>query len=242
MHDQMGIRDAVVDLLDALDGQDVTGRRTGELVGAVGGTNGDRQGVALGVLHEVGSLVRVGQQLVVGQLAFGTGAVFLAGHAGFQGTQAAQLAFHGHTTGVGDLGDLGGHVTVVVVAGRGLHVGHQGAVHHHRAEAGLDGAQADRRLGAVVLVQHDRDVRILLDGGNDVVTQEGLAGVLAGTGGGLNDHRGVDRGGRFHDRVDLFHVVGVVRRHAIAVLGGMVQQLTKGDQCHGFLLNGIGLT
>jgi hypothetical protein len=43
--------------------------------------------------------------------------------------------------------------------------------------------------GAVVLVHAHRDVRELLDRGQDQVAQEGGAGVLAGTGGRLHDHR-----------------------------------------------------
>jgi hypothetical protein len=65
VHDQVGVRDARVDLLDALDGEDVAGRRTGELVGAVGGADGDGERVDAGLLDEVGGLFRVGQQLAV---------------------------------------------------------------------------------------------------------------------------------------------------------------------------------
>jgi hypothetical protein len=65
VHHQMGVGDAGVDLLDALDGQDVAGGRAGELVGAVRGADGDGQGVDAGLLDEVGGLFRIGQQLVV---------------------------------------------------------------------------------------------------------------------------------------------------------------------------------
>ena len=42
MHDQMGIRNTGVDFLDALDGEDVACRWTGELVSTVAGANRDR--------------------------------------------------------------------------------------------------------------------------------------------------------------------------------------------------------
>ena len=42
----------------------------------------------------------------------------------------------------------------------------------------------------------------------------------------------VCRGG-LHDRLDLLQVVDVERRHAVAVLGGVVEQLAQGDECHG---------
>ena len=69
MHHQVGVRDARVDFLDALDRQGVPGRRLGELVGAVAGADGDGQGVDLGLLHEVGGFFRIGQQLAVVQHA-----------------------------------------------------------------------------------------------------------------------------------------------------------------------------
>ncbi len=84
MHHQVGIRDAGVDLLDPVDGQDVAGGRPGELVGAVTGADGDRQGIAMGVLDELRRLFRVGQHLVMAELAGGANAVFLAGLTGFQ--------------------------------------------------------------------------------------------------------------------------------------------------------------
>ena len=84
MHDQVGIRDACMDFLDALDSQDVTGRRACELVCAMAGTDGDRQGVTLGILDELGGLFGVGQQLVMRQHALGAGTVFLASHTRFQ--------------------------------------------------------------------------------------------------------------------------------------------------------------
>ena len=99
----------------------------GELVGAVGGADGDGQGVHLGGLDEFGGLVGVGQQLVVGQHAFGAVAVFLLAVAGLQGTQAAQFAFHGHAHGVGHFHHFAGHVHVVLEAGRGLAVGASGS-------------------------------------------------------------------------------------------------------------------
>jgi len=49
----MGVRDAVVNLLDALDGQDVARGRTREFVGAVAGADGDGQGVDLGIPDEL---------------------------------------------------------------------------------------------------------------------------------------------------------------------------------------------
>ncbi|MCY1522187.1 hypothetical protein D9M68_570320 [compost metagenome] len=229
-----------MDFLDAVDGEDVAGRRLGELVGAVAGADGDGQGVHLGLLDEVGGLFRVGQHLAVVQDALGADAVFFTGLAGFQAAQAAQLAFHGHAAGVGEGYGLLGHADVVVVVGRGLAVFLQRAVHHHRAEAQLDRALADVRAGAVVLVHAHRDVREFFDGSQDQVAQEGRAGVFAGTGGSLHDHRGVGLVGRFHDGAHLFQVVDVESRNAVAEFGGVVQHLAHADECHGVSVSRVG--
>jgi hypothetical protein len=71
-----------------------------------------------------------------------------------------------------------------------------------------------------------------LRGGQDLVAQEGLAGVFAGAGRGLHDHRGIDLGG-FHDGPDLFQVVDVEGGQTVAVFGGVVEQLAHGNERHG---------
>jgi hypothetical protein len=124
------------------------------------------------------------------------------------------------------------HLDVVFIAGDRLAVFHQRAVHHHRSEAGLDGGHADRGRLAVVLVHHDRDVRIGFDRGRDQVAQEGFAGIFAGAGRGLHDHRRADFIGRCHDGADLLEVVDVEGGQAVAVFSGMVQQLTHGYERH----------
>ena len=62
---------------------------------------------------------------------------------------------------------------------------------------------------------------------------EGLAGVLAGAGAGLQDDRRADLVGRGHDRLHLLEVVDVEGGDAVAVLGGVVEQLAHGDERHG---------
>jgi hypothetical protein len=87
---------------------------------------------------------------------------------------------HGH--------HAGGGVDVVLVAGGGFAVFAERAVHHHRAEAGLDGAEADAGRRAVVLVHTDGDVRVGFQRGQNQVAQKRLAGVLARTGRALQNH------------------------------------------------------
>ncbi len=175
---------------------------------------------------EVGGLVDVGQQLLAGHGAVGAVAVFLVALHGFERTEHAQFGFDGHADRVRELDDFSRDFDVVFVAGDALAVGFERAVHHHRGEARADRGHADGRRLAVILVHDDRDVRIGFDGGVDQVAQEGFAGVLARAGRGLHDHRAVDRVGGSHDGLHLFEVVDVECRQAVAVFGGMVQQLT----------------
>ncbi|CFO28703.1 Uncharacterised protein [Bordetella pertussis] len=229
MHHQVGVGQAGVDFLDARDRQDVAGGLAGELVGAVAGADGDGQRVELGAAHEIGGLLGVGQQLFHGQLAVGAVAVFLVALHGFQRAQATQFAFDRHAQLVGHVHHFLGDVDVVVVVGDGLAVFFQRAVHHHAGKAQVDGALTNRGRLAVVLVHDDRDVGVRLDGGLDEVFQEAFAGIFAGAGRGLHDHRAVGLGGGFHDGLDLLQVVDVESGNAVAVLGGVVEQLAHGN-------------
>jgi hypothetical protein len=106
VHDQVGVRDAGVDFLDAVDGEDVAGRLLGELVGAVAGADGDGQRVAVGLLDEVGGLLDVGQQLFAGHVAFGAVAVFLVALHGFERAEHAEFGFDGNADGVREFDHL----------------------------------------------------------------------------------------------------------------------------------------
>ena len=141
--------------------------------------------------------------------------------------QAAQLTLHRNAAGVREFDHFARNFDVVLVAGRGFAVFAQAAVHHHRAKARLDGAKAHARRGAVVLVHTNRDVRVHLDRGSDEVAQKGLTGIGACPGRALQNHRAVDRRRGLHDGLHLLQVVDVESRQAVAVFGGVVQQLTQ---------------
>ena len=85
----------------------------------------------------------------------------------------------------------------------------------------------------MVLVHDQRDVRVGLGGGQDQVLDEGLAGVFAGAGGGLQDDGCADFVGCGHDGLHLLQVVDVEGWDAVAVFSGVVQQLAHGDERHG---------
>ncbi len=78
----------------------------------------------------------------------------------------------------------------------------------------------------MVLVQDDGDLREHLHGGGDHVTNHDVAGVRPRAAARLQDDRRVDRVGRLHDGQHLLHVVDVECGHAVAVFGGVVQQLS----------------
>src|SRR5450830_79069 len=233
VHHQMGVRDAGVDFLDAVDRQDIAGRLAGELVSAMRSTDGDCQRVALGALHEVGRLGDVGQQLLACHRAFSTVAVFLVALHGFQRTEHAQFRFHRHADGVREFHHFTRHFHVVFVGSDRLAVGFQRTVHHDGREARADGAHADGWRLAMVLMHDNRNVWVGFDGSVDQVTQERFACVLACASGRLHDHRAVERIGGSHDGLHLLQVIDVESRDAITVFGGMVQQLTHGYERHG---------
>ena len=105
MHDQMRVGQAAVDFLDHVHGQHVAVRLARELVGAVAGAHGDGQRVDAGLVHEIDGLIGIGQQLVVGELAFGAVAVFLFAHAGFERAEHAEFAFDRDADPMGHVGD-----------------------------------------------------------------------------------------------------------------------------------------
>jgi hypothetical protein len=97
----------------------------------VAGADGNGQRVELRGLHELGGFLGVGEQRGVVEHAFCADAVLFTGHAGFERTQAAQLAFDRDADLVRQLHDLAGHVDVVVEGRRRLAVFVQRTVHHH---------------------------------------------------------------------------------------------------------------
>jgi hypothetical protein len=63
------------------------------------------------------------------------------------------------------------------------------------------------------------------NGSQDEVAQERGTGVFAGTGGGLDNYRGIGLVGGFHDGAHLFEVVDVEGGYTVTMLGGVVEEL-----------------
>ena len=236
------LRNARMDRLDAFDVEDIAGRRPRELVRAVRRADRDRERIDAGFRDEIRGLLGIGQQLRMIEHAFGAGTVFLARRAGFERAEATELAFDRHADRVRHVDDAARDRHVVFVTRRRLHVFLQRAVHHHAGEAGADRRLAHRRARAVILMQAHRNLRVLFDRREHEMTQERLARIAARAGRCLQDHRAVDFFGGLHDRVDLLHVVDVERGQAVAVFGGVVEELLERDEGHGGSLEKIGVS
>ena len=133
---------------------------------------------------------------------------------------------------------LAGDLDVVFVAGNGFAVGLQAAIHHHRTEAQVDRALADRRTLAVVLVHDQRNMGVGLDGRLDQVLDKGFTRVFARTSTGLQNNRRTGFVCRRHDRLHLLEVIDVKGRNAVAVGGRVVEQLAHGNEGHKCFLPG----
>ena len=200
------------------------------------GADGNRQCVELGALDEIGCLLGVGQHLFARHGGVGAVAIFLVALHGFQTAQAAEFAFHGNASGVRQIDHLARDFNVVLVAGDGLAIGHQRAVHHDRAETQVDRALANVGVLTVVLVHDQRNMRIGLDRRQNQMLDEGLTRVLAGARAGLQDDWRANLLGRRHDGLHLFQVVDIESRNAVAVGRGMVEQFAHGNKSHDGIL------
>ena len=201
----------------------------GELVRAVAGADGDGERIDARFGDESLGFVRIGEQLIVRQHAFGAVAVFLFAVARFERAEAAELAFDGDALGVGQLAHFARDFDVVVEVGRRLAVFFERAVHHDGGEVVVDRALARGRAVAVVLVHADRKLGIELGRGEHEVLQVVVLRVGAGAARGLHDDGRLGFAGGFHDRLDLLHVVDVEGGQAVIIFGGVIEQQTHGN-------------
>ena len=89
------------------------------------------------------------------------------------------------------------------------------SVDHDGSKAVVDRGFARFKIGAVVEVHDDGDVR-RFDGRLDEVLEVNGVGVLSRSRGYLQDERGIAFLARFHDTLNGFHVVHVERADRIA--------------------------
>ena len=227
-----------MDFLHDLHGEDRAIGLAREFIGAVRGAHGDGERVDLGLGDEIDGLARIGQQLVVRELALGAVAVLLLALARLERAEHAQFAFDRGADPVRKVHHVFRHAHIVIVIRRRLAVGFERAVHHDRGEAEADRRGAGRFAIAMVLMHDDRNVGIHDHERLDHLGEHRVIGVGARAARSLDDDRRIDRGRRLQHGQPLLHIVDVEGRNAIVVFGGVVEQLAERDEGHGVLLDG----
>ena len=84
----------------------------------------------------------------------------------------------------------------------------------------------------MVLVHADGHVRVGFDRRFNQAAKERFAGILTGAGGSLHDDGCADFAGGGHDGLNLFEIIDVEGRDAVAVFSCMIEQLTHGNKSH----------
>ena len=130
------------------------------------------------------------------------------------------------------------------LAGQGdvLLVGEGGSIDHHGREAHVHAALA--QLEAVTVIQVQADLGILpaqflgiLDSTFGHVAQKGLVGVVAGTLGDLQDHRGLGLRGGLDNGLELLHVVEIECGDGISAGDGLLEHLSGVHKTQSFKRN-----
>ena len=75
----------------------------------------------------------------------------------------------------------------------------------------------------MILVHHNRNVGKLFDRRLNQMLKEVRAGILARACGGLQDNGAVGLVCGFHNRAYLLEVIYIKRRHAVAILGCVIE-------------------
>ena len=187
-----------------------------ELVSAVAGADGNRQGVNAGAGHEILHLLGIGELSLVG-----LDADFIL-NAG----ELAELGLDGNVILMSVLRDAAGFLNVLLI-------GLGGAVEHHRGKAAVDAVLADLVACAVIKMQGDRNVGIHLHSGLNELHQIGVVGVLARAGGNLQNDGSIQLLAGFGDALDDFHVVHIESADSIAAFVGLLEHFLRIYQRHG---------
>ena len=143
---------------------------------------------------------------------------------------------------------LDGHIELVRILdnllGQGdvLLIRQGGGVDHDGREAHVHAALAE--LEAVAMVQVEADLGMLptellriRDSTFRHVTEKGLVGILTGTAGNLEDHRGLGLGGRLDDGLELLHVVEIESGDGVTAGNGLLEHLTGVHKAQFFVRN-----
>ena len=186
-----------------------------ELIRAVARADGDGQGVAAGLGHELLHLLGTGVGCgVVRHLDI----VLDAG-------QRTQLGLHHHAVVVGVLHHLTGDLDVL---GKGL----GGGVDHHGGKAAVDAALAGFKIRSVIQMQHDGNIGAVLHGGFHQLHQIGVVGIGPRALADLQDHGSVLLLAGLGDALYDLHVVDVESADGIAAVVSLGKHFLGSNQCH----------
>ena len=92
MHHEMHIRQQAMDFFDDMHREDRAIRLAREFIRAMRRAHSNGERINFGGAHEISGFLRVGQQLIMAELAFSAMAVFLVAHARFKRAQHAKFA------------------------------------------------------------------------------------------------------------------------------------------------------
>ena len=127
------------------------------------------------------------------------------------------------------------HVDVVFIAGGRLHVLLQGPIHHHAGEAGVGwkpgtrpGSRRDPGASPPVCAARFRQLL------RSMCLRKASPAYLRAPAEACRI-TGLSVSGGLHDRLHLLHIVHVESRHAVVMLGGVIEQLAHGYEWHGSL-------
>ncbi len=232
MHHQVGVGDLLMDLFDASHCKNLAVRLASELICSMACADRHGQSIHAGFFNEAFGFVRIGQELIVAELAFGTVAILGFAMPRFQRAQATQFAFDRNPLGMGQLHYAPCDIDVVFVGGRCFAILFERPVHHDRGESVLNRRQTSLGRVAVVLVHDDRNAWIELDGREHEVSKVGVLGISPSPSRGLDNHRRVCLLGRLHDGLDLLHIIDVKGGYAVVVFSSVVEDFTKRYQSH----------
>ena len=115
MHHEVGVGQTRMNFLHTVDGKDLAGGATRELICAVRGANGDSERIELRFAGKFSGLIRIGQELLAGHLGIGAVAVLFVALHRFKRAEAAEFTFDGNADGVSHFDHAAGGFSIVFV-------------------------------------------------------------------------------------------------------------------------------
>ena len=186
-----------------------------ELISAVAGADGDGQGVTAGLGDELFDLFRTG---VGGSMRRDLDVVLDAG-------ESAQLGLDDDTMVMRVLDDLAGDLDV-------LFEGLGGGIDHDGGKAAVNAGLARLKIGTMIQMQRDGDVRAADDGRLDQLDQIVVVRVSTRALGNLKDDRSLFFLTGLGDALHDLHVVDVESADGVAAVVSLLEHFGSSYQSH----------